>query len=71
MAKDSGWISWDRSKTPKPGTRLRLKFQNGNISNPITFIDGRGLGWGNHEYSWSANQAFANRWRIVEYQILN
>jgi hypothetical protein len=48
-----------------------LKFQNGNISNPITFIDGRGLGWGNHEYSWSANQAFANRWRIVEYQILN
>lgn len=71
MATNNEWINWEGDKPPPPGTRVRLRFTNNVISNPITIVDGRGLAWGNHTYSWDTRRRKAMGWRIAAYQIID
>jgi hypothetical protein len=68
----SEWIRWEPDKQPKPGTRIRLKFVNEVISNPITIVDGRGLAWNHHGYSWAKSDRLKrmNSLHISHYQIV-
>ena len=68
-----GWFNWEPNKPPPPGTKIRLQFVSGVISNPITIVDGRGLQWDAHGYSWAKTDRLKrmNDLHIAYYQILN